>query len=233
MLNRIAGRLAFKGQMSESLVLSLLLSLSGGFQDAYTYVMRGHVFANAQTGNIVLMSSGFISGEWMSGLRYLLPVSAFAAGVFFAESIRHRFKNSGRIHWRQFVLLFEILAMLAVGFLPKRFELAANIIVSFACAMQVQSFRKVCGHQYASTMCIGNLRSGTEELCAYIRTGNKPSLKKTFCYFAVIFSFAVGAGVGVCLSGIFKLRTIWFCCFVLAVCFLLMLCCSENAESDM
>lgn len=229
MLKGIRSRLAHEGQMSESLVLSLILSLSGGFQDAYTYAVRGHVFANAQTGNIVLMSSGFIAGEWQNGLRYLLPVIAFAAGVFFAESIRHRLKISRCIHWRQFVLILEILIMLVVGFLPARLDLAANIMVSFSCAMQVQSFRKVCGYQYASTMCIGNLRSGTEELYSYIRTRDKLSLKKSFYYFAVIFSFAVGAGAGVCLSGIFKFYTIWFCCFMLSVCFLLML---GSCESD-
>ena len=41
-------------QMSESFLTAAFLSLSGGLQDAYTYIYRGHVFANAQTGNIVL-----------------------------------------------------------------------------------------------------------------------------------------------------------------------------------
>lgn len=43
-------------QMSESLLTAGFLSLSGGLQDAYTYISRGKVFANAQTGNIVLLS---------------------------------------------------------------------------------------------------------------------------------------------------------------------------------
>ena len=42
------------GQMSESLLLGVLLAVAGGFFDAYTYLCRGKVFANAQTGNIVL-----------------------------------------------------------------------------------------------------------------------------------------------------------------------------------
>ena len=42
-----------RGQMSESLAIGLLLALTGGFLDAYTYVARGRVFANAQTGNIL------------------------------------------------------------------------------------------------------------------------------------------------------------------------------------
>ena len=43
--------------MSESMLLNLLLAFRGGFQDAYTYIVRDKVFANAQTGNIVLMST--------------------------------------------------------------------------------------------------------------------------------------------------------------------------------
>lgn len=41
-------------QMSESFFLTAILAIVGGFLDAYSYLMRGHVFANAQTGNIVL-----------------------------------------------------------------------------------------------------------------------------------------------------------------------------------
>ena len=36
-----------RGQMSEALLTAAFLSLSGGLQDAYTYIARGEVFANA------------------------------------------------------------------------------------------------------------------------------------------------------------------------------------------
>ena len=67
-----------KGQMSESLVLGLLLALAGGFFDAYTYLCRGGVFANAETGNIVLLGAHLAEGDWEKALRYLLPIVAFA-----------------------------------------------------------------------------------------------------------------------------------------------------------
>ena len=35
-----------RGQMSESLLMSAFVILSGGLQDAYTYLCRGGVFAN-------------------------------------------------------------------------------------------------------------------------------------------------------------------------------------------
>ena len=65
-------------QMSEAFITSVFLAMSGGFQDAYTYFTRDEVFSNAQTGNVVLMSHNFMTGQWGDGLRYLFPVLAFA-----------------------------------------------------------------------------------------------------------------------------------------------------------
>ena len=154
-------------QMSESFLTAAFLSLSGGLQDAYTYIYRGHVFANAQTGNIVLLSQSIAERNWSQTLEYLIPLSFFAFGIAAAELLRFRYQSTTRIHWRQLVLLFEIAILFAVGFMPETCDLIANGIVSFACAMQVQTFRKVKGYSFASTMCIGNLRSGMESLCAY------------------------------------------------------------------
>ena len=165
-------------QMSEAFVTSVFLALSGGFQDAYTYFTREEVFSNAQTGNIVLMSTHLMMGEWLDVLRYLLPLLAFASGVFFAEKIHVIFKYAKKLHWRQGVLLMEIAILVFVGFMPKRLDLLATVLVSFACAMQVQTFRKVSGYSYASTMCIGNLRSGTEAFTGYLQTHDTEKLKK-------------------------------------------------------
>ena len=60
-------------QMSESMTLAVFLTLAGGFQDAYSYNCRGKVFANAQTGNIVLLGQNLAQGNWDLVLRYLLP----------------------------------------------------------------------------------------------------------------------------------------------------------------
>ena len=54
--------------MSESLLLGALLAVAGGFFDAYTYLCRGGVFANAQTGNIVLFGLELAQREWIRAL---------------------------------------------------------------------------------------------------------------------------------------------------------------------
>lgn len=204
-------------QTSESFRLSAVLSFSGGLQDAYTYNVRDGVFANAQTGNVVLMSQNFMSGDPAGGLRYMLPLLSFALGIFAAERIEYFFKEKNRIHWRQIVILIEALVLAAVGFMPREYHMIANMLVSFTCAMQVQTFRKVHGFGYASTMCIGNLRSGTESLSQFMRTHEKPALYKALHFFGIILIFAIGAGVGGVLSGWLGVRTIWISVGVLLI----------------
>ena len=209
-------------QRSEAFSTMAFLTLSGGLQDAYTYFVRDGVFANAQTGNIVLMSARAFSGDLAGVLRYLIPLTAFALGVFAAEMLRQRERRISVLHWRQLVVLAEILLLFLVGFLPPELNPLANALVSFTCAMQVQAFRKVNGSAYASTMCIGNLRSGVDAFCGYLETRDRRALRRAGRYFAVILFFALGAGLGGVLSARLGAGAIWASCGLLTVSFLLL-----------
>ena len=209
-------------QRSEAFSTMAFLTLSGGLQDAYTYFVRDGVFANAQTGNIVLMSVRAFSGDLAGVLRYLIPLTAFALGVFAAEMLRQRERRISVLHWRQLVVLAEILLLFLVGFLPPELNPLANALVSFTCAMQVQAFRKVNGSAYASTMCIGNLRSGVDAFCGYLETRDRRALRRAGRYFAVILFFALGAGLGGVLSARLGAGAIWASCVLLTVSFLLL-----------
>ncbi len=211
-------------QMSEAFVNSAFLALSGGFQDAYTYFTREEVFSNAQTGNVVLMSQHFMCGEWMAGLRYLFPILAFAVGVWVAEQIQGRYRYAKKLHWRQSILLMEVVILFVVGFIPTRLDMMATALVSFSCAMQVQSFRKVNGYSYASTMCIGNLRSGIAALSGYVREHKPEQAEQMLYYFGIILLFGLGAGIGGVMSmhqGV-GIRAIWVSCVLLLISFCLM-----------
>ena len=131
-----------KKQMSESFRTAAFLSVSGGLQDAYTYIFRDKVFANAQTGNIVLLSQCIANRDLELSIHYIVPLLFFAVGIAVAEIIHGKFKEARRLHWRQLVLIIEIALLFIVGFLPEKWNLLANAMVSFSCAMQVQAFRK-------------------------------------------------------------------------------------------
>lgn len=202
-------------QPSESYILGIILALSGGFWDTYTYILRGNVFANAETGNIVLLGINIAQGDLKTAFNYFVPVFAFSLGVIIIGLIRKRFREISLFHWRNIVITLEIFIIFSVGFMPQSLNHLVNILVSFVCAMQVATFKRVKDCPCATTMCTGNLRSGTEHLFAYITTGNKDSLRRSKIYFSVILFFIAGAVIGALCSSFFGIGSIWITCVIL------------------
>lgn len=208
-----------KKQTSESVRLGIVLALAGGFMDAYSYLCRGKVFANAQTGNILLLGVNLSEGDRAAALHYLCPVLAFTAGIALADAVRHAAKGVKRLHWRQIAVLVEAAILFGVSFFTQQQNLLANSLTSFACGIQVESFRKVHGNGIATTMCIGNLRSGTQNFCDYFFGKKKESLQKGLLYYGIILCFVAGTILGAAAVERFNERAIQFCSGILAVAF--------------
>lgn len=207
-------------QMSESMRLGMLLAMSGGFMDAYSYIQRDQVFANAQTGNMLLFGVNLSEGDVNTALRYLFPVLAFAAGIALAELIHVR--TSELLHWRQSAVLIEAVILILVAFIPLSMNLPANALTSFACGIQVESFRKIRGNGAATTMCIGNLRSGTQNLCSYIFKREHEYLKNAMLYYGIIVSFVLGAVMGNFAIDFLHTKAILCCSALLLAVFVMM-----------
>lgn len=198
-------------QMSETLLVGILLALAGGFLDAYTYLTRGAVFANAQTGNMVLMGIHLAHGNIIHTIHYLIPILAFILGVILSELIKEIFKENPHLHWRQITVGIELMVLIIVAFLPQgNYDLFSNVLVSFVCSMQVQSFRKLNGNAYATTMCTGNLRSATEQICNYHKTKDRVALKNSLQYFIIIGVFILGGFVGSVVCDYFGIYAVLF-----------------------
>lgn len=187
----------FEGQMSESLRLGVLLAIVGGFLEAYTFFSRGGVFANCETGNLVLLALYLSQGQVQRALTYLPPILAFFLGVLLTDRIRRLFTLHPGIHWRQITILFEALCLVIVAFVPYgKFDIVVTTMVSFACSIQVQSFRKVRGSTYATTMCTGNLRSAADNLHAALFLHDASARRRTAHYFTIVLVFMGGAMIG-------------------------------------
>ena len=197
-------------QISESLPIMILLTLSGGFMDAYSYLCRGEVFANAQTGNILLFGVNLSMGHWSKALQYVCPVLAFAIGIAAAEFVRRKFTNRKHVHWRQIIVFCEAVRLFGVMFIPQELNLLANSLTSLACGAQVESFRKIQGNGMATTMCIGNLRSGTDALSAFL-------------FFGIIAIFTIGAIMGNVSVRLFSEKAILVSSILLITAFSIML----------
>lgn len=212
-----------KRQMSESFRIGALLAIIGGFFDAYSYLCRGGVFANAQTGNIVLLGVNIANGKMNLVGHYLVPIIAFALGVFIAEVMRRFFrKYQSKFHWRQAVVLVEIFLVIIVAYLPQKHNMIANTLISFICALQVETFRKVHGSAFATTMCTGNLRSATEQIAKWYIDKDKQAISKAIKYLMIIFYFIIGAIIGVFGVKYFNELSVIICSLVLLIVFIMM-----------
>ncbi|WP_243413724.1 YoaK family protein [Pseudoflavonifractor phocaeensis] len=217
-------------QMSETFRLGAVLAVAGGFLDAYTYLVRGKVFANAETGNMVLLGVNLLNRQWFTALGYLAPILAFAAGVVAAEAIKRRCQ--GRlIHWRQLCVLAEAILLSGVAFLPQELNSLANIAVAFVCAVQVESFRKVHGHAFATTMCTGNLRSGTERLWQFLQSGKREDRRQAGEYYGIILFFIAGAALGGFVCVRFAERAVLLPCALLLAAFGMMFWKNETGQA--
>lgn len=220
--NKICKAVKISDQMSESLPLALLLALTGGYFDAYSYLCRDGVFANAQTGNIVKLGIYAAQGNLGQSLRFLIPIVAFVIGSLTAMYIRD--KNSSNWHWRQWILLGEIIFIILIAFIPLAYisNIAANVLISFICAMQAQSFRKFMGKNFYSTMCTGNLRSATEALYNFLHIPGSRSLADFIHYHCIIIVFIFGAAIGVIGTELAAEKSILFTLIPLVSAFTLM-----------
>lgn len=181
---------------SERIIVGILLAISGGYMDAYTYIFRGKVFANAQTGNMILFGINLSEGNFDLAFHYFVPVIAFIGGLCLSQIVKYKHEKHHVLHWKQISILIEAVILMAVGFVPNSLNWIANCMVSFACGIQVQSFRKVHGNTFATTMCIGNIRMSIDLLFLYFYEKDNSYLKTSIIYFSVIASFIIGAVMG-------------------------------------
>lgn len=231
--NRIKENIHLNKITTESLRLGILLAIVGGFLDAYTYVGRGGIFANAQTGNIVLVSIEISKGQWLEALLHMPPILAFIVGVVVAETIK---KSPPKIFIKDSVrtiLYLEILVLFIIGFVPGTVPNSfVTVTISFVASVQVSTFRKLHNYPYSTTMSTGNLYSASQ--AAYVAFVNKDraSALKALGYFTIIFFFVLGAFLGGLTTSYFGVKAIWGAALVL-ICAVILLSYGEQLKGSM
>lgn len=196
---------------SESIFLGVLLTIVGGFLDAYTYIGRGGVFANAQTANMVLVGIDAFEGNWGQVLLYCLPIFAFIVGVIVSEILKKSSSSLFISNSKGAILAIEIVILLIVGFVPYTVSnIFVTVTLSFITSLQYCSFKKLADSPYASTMCTGNLRSASQAAYTAFTKKDHKAAKEALSLFIIIFSFIFGAFLGGFLTVSTGAHAAWF-----------------------
>lgn len=183
---------------ASQLSISALLALAGGYLDGFTYVGHGHVFANAMTGNVVLLGISCFSGAVGAGARHLPPIVMFVLGVTAAKALEV-YAPSLRLRYPHLLALSVQIALLSVlAFLPAGTpDMWFTTTIAFAASVQVESFRRVHGKNYNSTFTTGNLRTFAESCFSWLFAGGGEEARNTTVDFGTIcFAFFAGAAAG-------------------------------------
>jgi uncharacterized membrane protein YoaK (UPF0700 family) len=179
----------------ERLRVAALLTMSGGFLDAFTFIGHGKIFANSMTGNIVLMAVSAAAGNWDQAIRHVFPLLGFTCALLAAHLLRVK---ASRYPVLPSIasLVFEIIFLVAAALIrwPELWLISG---ISFVATLQTVFFAQSRKLTYSSVMTTSNLR-GAIQRCfeSTMPRRNAEGLHDAGVLGAISFSFIVGALIG-------------------------------------
>jgi len=206
-------------KLTESTLFMAAMTALGGFCNAYTFMTRGGVFANAHTANISRMTISLAVLDWDTAFQSLVPVLGCIAGALFCEFVRdNTIVKNGWLGgaWHRKALIFELIALLIVGFIPATVPNAiVNAFMSFVTGFQLDIFRTWWGGGHNTTICTGNLRNLAQHIHDALRKKTPDAAVKMRLYVFLVIAFSIGAFVCARLCLAFGIRASWFGCILL------------------
>lgn len=189
-------------QHSDSLFIGIILFFIGGFQNVYTYLNCGKIFANLQTGNMMWMAVALAEKDILGAARYLIPLGSFCLGCVIGALVDTKCKYNFKMHWRTIVLIIKMIITIIASLLAA--------LITFNSALSLQGFKNVCNRSLPAMMMIGNLRKAVDHLTKYSINHDKEDLKEGMLIWMLLFTFIFGAYISAILSDYFMNNTILF-----------------------
>ena len=198
-----------------------LLILVAGWFGAYTFLLRGGVFCNAQTANVVLLAMAIGGRDWTGAAYLIIPITAYFTGTFFSEYLGKSVKKFHFLRWDTVLVGIEVLVVIVLGLLPERApDQICQVALNFICSMQFNTFRQVKGVPAATTFVTNHIRQVGSAAAKYIRHHDSEYAEKMKVHGALIVFFLLGGIAGTFFSGIFSYYSIWGAAIVLLIIFI-------------
>lgn len=175
----------------------LLLMFIGGFYGAYTYLVKGGVFCNAQTGNFLLFSLALGQGKFKDAAYYLLPMASYLGGTIVSEILPSPIKHHFILRWDTILIAIEMIVVLVIGFLPPSLPVQISQLgICFICSMQFNTFRQARGIPMATTFCTNHVRQlGISIVKVCKHPENKHFKTKLLAHLGMLGCFTLGGAI--------------------------------------
>ena len=203
---------------STTLRFALLLTAANAFLDAHTYIARGHVFANVQTGNVIFFAMDASEGHLVTALAHVWPILAFMAGVLLAAYLKSGRVNRHLEHPLRWTMLAQAIVLAVIGFVPASVpHTYVTVPISFVAAMQIGLFRSIGDLVYLPVATTGNLMRLVESGYSGFVDKRDKSRRAFGTYAALTVCFIGGALAGAFATHALGVRAIWLPAGFLAV----------------
>ncbi len=207
--------------MCEKFFIFEFLIMSSGMLGAYTLNLRGGVFCNAQTANVVLMAVSLGQGDFRQGLYYLIPISAYTCGALLSELLPTKVRNIHFLRWDTYLIAFEMIIIFFIGLMPLSLpHQISQVLINFICSMQYNTFRQAEGIPMATTFVTNHIRQLGIGLAEMLKNKDIRVPGRAMKHFRMIIFFFSGGVIMTFFCGILSERAIWTALLPMALIFI-------------
>ena len=211
-----------------------LLILVGGMMGAYTYLVRGGVFCNAQTANVLMMALALGRGERSRGLYYLIPFTAYLLGAMVSEALPTGIRHRRMLRWDTLLIGFEILVLLMMGLVPPSWPVQiVQVSINFIASMQYNTFRQAEGIPMSTTFITNHVRQMGVQAVTSLHRHDRAAGGRALRHLLMIFMFFLGALILAPLCASLQEKAIWVAALPLLVCFAILARADLGAEHEL
>lgn len=172
-------------------LIAILLAITSGGIDAYTFIEQGGVFAGLQTGNSILFGISLANHDFDQSLKYIFSIIFFALGIVIIKVMQRKLDS---INTRKVIIMFyEIVVIMLVGLLVK--DTSSVLIVgllSLVSAAQLQEFKLLKGNPFNPLMMTGNISKIANNAYLALVDHDKKAKSLLIDTIMVITSFILG-----------------------------------------
>jgi uncharacterized membrane protein YoaK (UPF0700 family) len=202
-----------------SLATGSVLMLATGFVDAYTFLQHGHVFAQAMTGNLVLIAIGAFDPGIVAFWRPLVSYVTFVLGVVAVWAWSRGQAPRRRLPGPQLATLgLQVVVLAVVGFLTGgALSVVITACISFASGMQIAAFRDVGRASFTTTVMTTNSMKTVNAALTAVTSADPEGRVVARAYGMALAGFVAGAFLGAFLSTRLGDRAAWIDAALFAV----------------
>lgn len=172
-------------------LIAILLAITSGGIDAYTFIEQGGVFAGLQTGNSILFGISLANHEFDQSLKYIFSIIFFALGIVIIKVMQRKLDS---INIRKVIIMFyEIVVIMIVGLLVKNTSSVLIVgLLSLVSSAQLQEFKLLKGNPFNPLMMTGNISKIANNAYLALVDHDKKAQSLLMDTIMVITSFILG-----------------------------------------